>query len=101
MSDLSTRDSGRHYTGTHRLASMTVAVGHDVVDEALAMLAVRAAAKPTVITVKPQALASSPQLATRTPTRVRMTFIAQPFRLIRAHEPIAHASPAWRPIMAA
>jgi hypothetical protein len=60
---------------------MTVALGHDFNDAAaavLAMLTVAAAPELMVITVKPNELASKPQLATRAPTRVPMTFIAQP-----------------------
>lgn len=83
---------------------MTVALGHGVDDATLAALAplkVPVAAELTVITVKPNALASNPQLATRTPTRVRMSFMAQPFRQGRAHEPGARATRAQPPIMAA
>src|SRR5271165_3965453 len=71
----------------HAPASMTVAAGHIADDEPAAMLTVGAAAAPAATAVKPKALASSPQLATATPTRVRMTFIGQPFRRVLAHEP--------------
>jgi hypothetical protein len=60
-----------------------VALGHGIVVAALATVAtptVPVAAGPMMITVKPNALASNPQLATRTPMRVRMTVIAHPFR---------------------
>jgi hypothetical protein len=83
---------------------MTVAAVQGLDDEtaaALTALMVGAAAALTAIAVKPKPLASSPQLATTTPNRVLMTFIAQPFRLIRAHEPGARACPTWLPIMAA
>jgi len=43
---------------------------------ALAALNIAGDAELPAITVKPKALASSPQLATRTPIRMRMTFIA-------------------------
>jgi hypothetical protein len=83
---------------------MTVALGHcadDATPAALAALKVPVAAGLTVITVKPNALASSPELATTTPTHVRMTFITQPFRRGRAHEPGARVARAQPPIMAA
>jgi hypothetical protein len=75
---------------------MTVALGHDLNDDAaavLAMLTFAASLELMVITVKPNALASNPQLATRTPTRVPMTFIAQPFRLNRARTNCESALP--------
>jgi hypothetical protein len=80
---------------------MTVAAEHCLADEMLTTLMVPAAAELTAITVKPKPLASSPQLAATTPTRVLMTFITLPFRLIPAHEPEARACTTWPPIMAA
>jgi hypothetical protein len=81
-----------------------VAWGHEFVDATLAglvMMKVPEAVELTAITVKPNALASNPELATRTPIRVRMTFIAHPFQPDRAFEPGARATRAQPPIMAA
>jgi hypothetical protein len=50
-------------------------------------------------TVKAKPPASRPQLATAAPTRVRMTFIVQPFRLSPARELRTHASLTWAPII--
>jgi fatty acid/phospholipid biosynthesis enzyme len=50
-------------------------------------------------TVKTKPPASRPQLATAAPTRVRMTFIVQPFRLSPARELRTHASLTWAPII--
>jgi hypothetical protein len=40
-----------------------------------------------MMAVKPRTLESSPRLATTTPIRARMTFIAQPFRHLPLREP--------------
>lgn len=83
---------------------MTVAAGLSPADDTVATLTtpmVAVAAEPTANPVKPKPLASSPRLATTAPTRVLMTFMMQPFRLIPAHEPEARACPTWPPIIAA
>jgi hypothetical protein len=78
---------GRHrlYFGTHLPASMSVAFGQVVVTDAelAAATAVTGPDERAATAVKPRLLRSTAELARATTTRVRMTFMIQPFRRAR------------------
>jgi hypothetical protein len=79
---------------------MSVAFEQTCEEAALAVMATAVGtAELAATTVKTKPPASRPQLATAAPARVRMTFIAQPFRLSPARELRTHAYLTWAPII--